>query len=554
MNEKIRIGILVNSLDLELWKHQIIDEINASHYAQVVLIIQRKEVNTSNIYKKIWRFRNSIIYKALEAIDVFLSKKIIKKHPNAFIKRRFNNSIIDVLDTYPKTSKFKDIIVDDDINRMKAYSLDLIIRFGFRILDGKILNEASKYGVWSYHHGDNKVNRGGPPGFWEVIQGWKETGCTLQKLSNDLDGGYVLAKTWVGTYKYNILENKNRLYWRASKIIPRILEELHTKGYEVFTTSKKDVNVTNNFYTKKLYKAPSNFEAIIVFLKYTKIIIKQILSVAIFNDQWFLLYKRTKSNPETSFRKMIPLIPNKNLFWADPFLVSKNNIDYIFIEEYDFKIKKGHISVIKMVNNKIEHVKKVLDNTYHFSYPFVFEYKKEYYMIPETAANNSVELYKCIDFPYSWSFQKNIFENIKAVDTTLFQYNNTWWLFTAMDETRKATKNDELFLYYSEDPISQKWTPHPMNPIISDAKFARPAGNLFIKDNEIYRPSQNCTGVYGSSININHVAILNETNYKEQCLESLTPDWDSRIKGIHTINFNEYATVIDCFKKKLKIF
>ncbi|WP_353779884.1 hypothetical protein [Winogradskyella sp. 3972H.M.0a.05] len=554
VKDKIKVGILVNSLILEEWKREIIKEINASSYAEVVLFIKRKEPNPLTKSEKLWKYRGSIFYKIIETLDAFLSKKLTKKHVNAFAKKDYRDSNVPVIEVEPKTTKFSDIIVDEDLDKIKDYDLDIILRFGFRILKGGILNSVSKQGVWSFHHGDNKVNRGGPPGFWEVLQGWKETGCILQRLSEDLDGGYVLNRTWVATYKYNIRENKNRIYWRAIKIIPRLLKELHEEGTDVFYSNKKVLNPANDFYTRKIYKAPGNWQGLLLLIKYIRIVVAQIIDVTFYKDQWFLLYRKGKQTPETSFRRMKKITSKKSMFWADPFLVHENNRDYIFVEEYDWSISKGHISVLDIVDNKVDKITKVIDNDYHFSYPFIFQYEGDYYMIPETASNRTIELYKCDNFPYEWSFQKNLFENIAAVDTTLFYHNELWWLFTSVDETAKSTKHDELFVFYATNPITGNWTPHKKNPVITDAKVARPAGNLFVSDGKMFRPSQNCTGIYGSSININEIKVLTKDEYKEQLIDNLKPDWDKKLRGIHTINFNEKITVLDGFEKVSKFF
>ena len=70
--------------------------------------------------------------------------------------------------------------------RLRIHNLDVAISFGFRILKGRALRIA-KHGVWSYHHGDNHINRGGPAGFWEVLEGSPVIGSVLQVLDEDLD-------------------------------------------------------------------------------------------------------------------------------------------------------------------------------------------------------------------------------------------------------------------------------------------------------------------------------------------------------------------------------
>lgn len=40
---------------------------------------------------------------------------------------------------------------------------------GLLIEKGAILKAGSVYGVLSLHHGDNRYNKGGPVGFWEIV-------------------------------------------------------------------------------------------------------------------------------------------------------------------------------------------------------------------------------------------------------------------------------------------------------------------------------------------------------------------------------------------------
>ncbi|MBK7221811.1 MAG: hypothetical protein IPH94_10950 [Saprospiraceae bacterium] len=56
--------------------------------------------------------------------------------------------------------KFSDFFTEKSVRELKAIEPDLLIRFGFRILRGEVLI-LPKYGIWSLHHGDNRINRGG---------------------------------------------------------------------------------------------------------------------------------------------------------------------------------------------------------------------------------------------------------------------------------------------------------------------------------------------------------------------------------------------------------
>src|SRR4030095_414385 len=106
-------------------------------------------------------------------------------------------------------------------------------------------------------------------------------------------------------------------------------------------------------------------------------------------------------------------------------------------------------------------------------------------------------------------------KNIKAVDTTLFYDQGKWWLFTALAENTEAFPQVELFLFYADELFSDEWHPHPLNPIVSDLKNARPAGRIFKKDGQLFRPAQNCSDRYGFGFNLNQIVTLSPDAYLE---------------------------------------
>jgi len=253
---------------------------------------------------------------------------------------------------------------------------------------------------------------------------------------------------------------------------------------------------------------------------------------------------------EDDFSTFKAINPPRKLFWADPFIIADENNYYVFVEEFIYKTNKAHLSVLQLdCDGHLFKSKKILERPYHLSYPFVFKIDSTYYMIPETNQNKTIELYKCCDFPYIWKFEKYIMENISATDTTLFHYENKWWLFTTIDQTGGVSScSTELFLFYSDDPIMGKWVSHPLNPVVSDESRARCAGKIFVDGGKIYRPSQDCSIRYGRGLNINHITKLNEQEYNEVLLKEIKPDWDPKLKGLHTINSDKDMIIIDTYK------
>jgi folate-dependent phosphoribosylglycinamide formyltransferase PurN len=80
----------------------------------------------------------------------------------------------------------------DDVVETVAADTDVVVRFGFGIIKGDVLSKP-RYGVLSFHHGDVRRYRGRPVGAWEYIDGASEGGVTLQRLTEKLDGGAVVA-------------------------------------------------------------------------------------------------------------------------------------------------------------------------------------------------------------------------------------------------------------------------------------------------------------------------------------------------------------------------
>jgi hypothetical protein len=271
-------------------------------------------------------------------------------------------------------------------------------------------------------------------------------------------------------------------------------------------------------------------------------------------DQWILLFKLNKHNSiSTSFFQFKKIIPPKDRFWADPYIIRRNDKYYIFIEELIYKHNKGHISVIVM-DDKGQYTQpvKVLEKDHHLSYPFLIEDNGELYMIPETSQNNSIELYKCTEFPLKWEFELTLIDNIKALDSTIIFKDGRYWLFANVVSNKGASSLDELFIFSSDKLVSENWKPHPQNPIISDVKKSRPAGNFFTFKNELYRPSQNCSNRYGYGMKINRVIELSETNYEEKVVDSIYPNWENKIKATHTLSYANNLTVIDALRKRRK--
>ena len=255
----------------------------------------------------------------------------------------------------------------------------------------------------------------------------------------------------------------------------------------------------------------------------------------------------------TSFSKFQEITPPKDRFWADPFVIYKNQQHHVFFEEFLNSKNNGHLSVM-IVDNNGNHSKpvKILERDYHLSFPSIFEFENTLYLIHGTIHNSNsyVELFKCEDFPFKWTYDRKLITNIPLVDTTMFFYNKMWWIFACKAENDGTSQSNELMLFYSDSPLSKNWYPHPLNPVVSDIANARPAGKIFKMNDKIIRPAQNCFQVYGNGFSFNEIIKLNENQYEEKQLELFQADWKNDLIGLHTFNYDHGCTVIDTRRKR----
>jgi len=190
----------------------------------------------------------------------------------------------------------------------------------------------------------------------------------------------------------------------------------------------------------------------------------------------------------------------------------------------------------------------VLERPYHLSYPFLFTWRGEHYMVPESNANGSVDLYRATRFPYEWRHERTIMEGRRLVDVTLQEIGGRWWMFAnapAVPEVHyESWAWDELHVFHADSPLGP-WTPHPQNPVVSDVRRARPGGCLFQYNGAWYRPAQDCAGGYGRRLSIQRITHLDPERYEEVAVSTLAPNWWPGMNGFHTLNARNGLTVID---------
>ena len=535
---KLKIGLLVDDNQVEAWLYKGLQRLLKSDYAEVTLIVN----NTTPYHDNNTQY---FLYNKLRALD----NKLFKQKPDALEKQDIHTLFPDAKrhDVTPLQETYHDSLREEDIMILKEQKLDILVRCGFRILKGDILT-AAKYGVWSYHFGDQSESRGMVDGgFWESINKTPQTGITLQILDENLDAGKILYQSWGLTQQISPNKNINFLKWLATPFLARTLKRLHDEGEKKFFEAVKEQNNSFDFYDAPLYKKPTNRQAIVPFAKYLYKFTKRLIMKRFFDEEWFVMInldpKTSKSLPH--FKRIVSPL---GILWADPFVVEKEDGYYLFVEEMSYKENVGHLAVLEL--DKEGNVTKnttILNTGSHLSYPNIFQEDGEWWMIPESGASRKISLYKATNFPYEWELHMHLKEDVKNADTTLHYHDDKWWMFVNIDEDEGTLLYNELYLFSADDFRSNDWKPHPQNPIVSDVKSSRPGGKIFIEDGKIIRPAQNSSHRYGYGLSFNEIITLNEAHYEEREIGKILPKWDKKIGGTHTYNQAGDLTVIDAW-------
>jgi hypothetical protein len=550
---KLRIGIMVNSLTVPRWVAKVVADIQESSFAQVVLVVQNSLPPAPK--KPLWRRLKT--YWKHGAFELYRrwDRRRHQVELDAFEETNLCGLLKDatVLPAQPIQKRFTDRFTPEDVAGIREAKIDVLFRFGFRIIRGEILS-CARYGVWSFHHADNREYRGAPPGFWEMYEGNAVTGSILQVLTESLDGGKVIYRSLSATDFGSLYLTLNPLYWKTAEFAIRRLRDLHRNGWSCIQ-ALEEYNEPDN-YKRGIYRTPAipTMALFLARLAARKLYRRCRSLLFAERTQWFIAYRpRTGARTALTDRGGFRVIScPRGRFYADPFLLKRSEKTYMFLEDFQFKKNRAAIACVEFGSQGPQGAPQtVLDNGSHMSYPYLIEKNGVIYMIPETRARETIELYRSTEFPYNWKLQKVIAKNVIAVDSTILEHAGKYWLFTNIAVPGGSTF-DELHLFYA-DSLAGDWTPHPKNPIVSDVRRARPAGSLFFEDGKLIRPSQDCSLRYGYALTFNEVEVLSENDYKERACSRIEPDWCPGSICTHTYNRTEEFEVLDGMKLRRQL-
>jgi len=533
----LRFRIMCRGTTLHAWQARCLEKLlDLDDVKPALLIIDKPDTST---YAKRKTFD---LFRLFRYIYYLFSAKFRARATRPLDMSSVLSGVPSVYCRVIRKGKYSQYFSEDDIDLIRKHNLDFILRFGFGIIRGEILNTA-RFGVWSFHHGDEMKYRGGPFGFWEIYKGDSVTGAILQRLTDRLDGGVVLKKGFIKTINTSYFQNQSAILFESVEWPAQVC-------IDIKIGNAKYLDLPPSKTTAPIYRAPNILQKIIFFLKIVGNNILDRYNYYFFYDQWNVgivnspidVFLKPTSLPQV---KWLPA-PSRNEFIADPFAVCLDKVVHILVEDFNYRTFKGGISAISIQGNSISRSKDLFNLPFHMSYPYLIKHQGQIYCIPETSEAQEVSIYKAEKFPNKWTKVATLIKDFAGVDSTIFCYNNHWWLLVT---DANEGLNYRLKIWHAPD-LFGPWQPHPANPVKVDVRSSRPAGTPFIYKGELYRPSQDCSSRYGGRIILNRVSRLTPVEFREESVAVIGPYQNCLYRaGLHTISSVGDVTIIDGVRK-----
>ncbi|WP_418280445.1 hypothetical protein [Halorubrum sp. DTA98] len=158
----------------------------------------------------------------------------------------------------------------------------------------------------------------------------------------------------------------------------------------------------------------------------------------------------------------------------------------------------------------------VLEESDHLSFPYVFRYAGEYYMIPDKWDREGIapiDLYRADSFPEEWTRVARLVAPDRPLhDFVAFRWRDRWW--------GVAGDGSDMTVFHADELERDRWEPHPENPVVTDRpRGARPAGRPLVRRDHVELFVQDCTSQYGKRVRAFRIRRLSRSEYDDVELE-----------------------------------
>lgn len=513
---KLRAAIILDDLKMAKWQKLALEE--AADILDIKIILNCENTKTKKNLSK-----NFLYY----SLNIFTLKNPLTKKTDYI---HSNEEIVRFQSIYKGNWQY---IPDYVSKKVRDNKIDVIIKFGMSLL--KVDDSLSEVPILSFHHGDPSKFRGRPAGFYELLQNEDKSGLIVQRITNKLDAGHILAFAESKLTHYSYRKSAENFYQQSQFLLRKALLNLESN------------NVLRIKSDGKNYRLPSNSTV----LKFSTILFKRrvehLIYGVFFEKKWkvgtakFNLELRDDNIINSSLVNNIPIKQEYN-FYADPFFSS----DGSKIRLEALRNKSGLGDILEVDTKNLNHSKILLTDK-HYSYPFSFLLDGEEQLLPEVASHSPQYFFKLPGGKKDLTIIKGL-EGKRIVDATILNHKNVWYMFFGEADSASSRLN----LWFS-DTINGKFKEHPSNPICISPSSSRMAGRILITEDGMFRFGQNNNRAYGAAITISEITKLSRDSYQEKICGTIKMD---NCYGPHSIDINKEdgSILIDYYTDEFSTF
>jgi hypothetical protein len=392
-------------------------------------------------------------------------------------------------------------------------------------------------GLLEFVLGSSHAMADGTFGFWEVLNKSDKTAFAVRHIQSATHKARTMTRGFLPTQTAFLMNQASLLAQLQDSIKPVL---------NGFANASGSAPVSCDAVVEPIHRDKPTAKQLITYgLSVAKrAITLRMRTLVGVDERWQIHYKRQDwSELNLNSAHVVPNPPGG--YFADPFLRATPQGLFCFVEEFLDSSQRGVISVLRLDAKGPVYLGRVLDEPFHLSFPYMFEFGGELYMCPETHQAKQIRLYKCKSFPLQWELHSLVMDHMAAVDSMIFPANGRWWMMAGVLPMGDVNRYPEMHLFSAPDPVSGQWQAHAHNPLKIDPEFAR-NGGLLRQGEKLFRVAQaRAFSAYGASVNISEITQLTTERFEEELTVRLNANSKPGVSGLHHIDTAGGVTVWD---------
>jgi hypothetical protein len=420
------------------------------------------------------------------------------------------------------------------VEALNAGGFDVILKFGMGLLR---VPEELQAPVLSYHHGDPDLYRGRPAGFWEIVDGAPVMGQMVQRISNRLDAGEVLAFAETRVLPWSYRATLIEAFRHSPLIINRAIR--NAIDGTVLPKSREGRNC----------RLPSNWLTFLFTARMCGRFVRRLLYGGFIEKRWRVSTAELapdQSNalleagrlPEPRLWRNVPIAKGYT-FYADPFFTTEPPA--LLVEALDARTGLGEIVRVDDAGHRC-----VARCHGHMSYAAVARIDGREVILPETASWSPPTLWTLQGDRLQVEATLDIEEGERVVDGTLVEHGGRIYLFG----NKRSVGANALYLW-SAERLDGRFSLHPASPVLMSPIGGRMGGAIIKAEDRLIRLGQDGSRRYGGSLVAFEIKTLTPDAYEERPMSRIA--FADRY-GPHTLNLRGREIVFDWYRERFSPF